>query len=321
MSLIYNIKSGKNSKLRYFAKNHLRLLIPNCIFHWRLEKRLKEIETRSDREYILDRVSYYNRVDNGTVLPNTATTLSETKMRKPKVYYFDAKEITRWFDQKLRWIYLPGDINYTPEHPSIVKSRPIAEGNSNGVLLKLNKIRHYIFVEDKKNFREKIGIALFRGNIRGKAKRQKFFAKYYGNKVCNLGDTSSTNKDHPEWLTKKMTIKEQLNYRYILAIEGVDVSSNLKWIMSSNSVAIMPKPTFETWFMEGRLKANYHYIEIKSDYSDLEEKVSYYNKHPEEAEKIVEHANEYVRQFLDTEREELIGLKVMDEYFRKTMQY
>lgn len=295
--------------------------MPNCIYRRRLKRQLEKIESRPDRQEILDRATYYNKLNGVTVMPHSVHSLSETKIKKPKVYFFDAREMTRWFDQKLKWIYIPGDVTYTPEYPSIVKSRPIDGDNANGVLLKLNKIRHYIFVEDKKNFRNKIGIALFRGNIRGKSKRIEFFAKHFGNKICDLGDTSSTNKEHPEWLTKKMTIKDQLEYKYILAIEGVDVSSNLKWIMSSNSVAIMPRPTYETWFMEGKLRGNYHYIEIKSDYSDLEEKVTYYNSHPEEAEEIIRHANEHVRQFLDTEREELIGLKVLDDYFRKTGQY
>ena len=32
-------------------------------------------------------------------------------------------------------------------------------------------------------------------------------------------------------------------------------------------VAVMPKPKYESWFMEGKLIPNYHYILIKDDYS------------------------------------------------------
>ena len=46
---------------------------------------------------------------------------------------------------------------------------------------------------------------------------------------------------------------DNLNYKFILAIEGYDVATNLKWIMSSNSLAVMPRPTYATWFMEGTL--------------------------------------------------------------------
>lgn len=87
--------------------------------------------------------------------------------------------------------------------------------------------------------------------------------------------------------------------------------------MSSNSIAVMPKPKYETWFMEGKLKANHHYIEIKDDYSDLEERLHFYIENPEEANKIINNANNYVSQFFDKEREHLIGLAVLNKYLEK----
>lgn len=77
----------------------------------------------------------------------------------------------------------------------------------------------------------------------------------------------------------------------------------------------MPKPTCESWFMEGKLIPNYHYIEIKSDYSDLKERLTYYIDHPEEAEAIICHAHEYVDQFRDRKRENLISYLVLKKYF------
>ena len=85
--------------------------------------------------------------------------------------------------------------------------------------------------------------------------------------------------------------------------------------MSANSVAVMPRPRYETWFMEGRLVPNYHYIEIRDDFSDLEEKIRYYVSHPEEAEAIARHAHDWIAQFQDPERELLVSLLVMKKYF------
>ena len=85
---------------------------------------------------------------------------------------------------------------------------------------------------------------------------------------------------------------------------------------SHNSVAVMPRPTYETWFMEGRLIPNYHYIEVKPDFSDVEERMNYYIHHPEEAEEIIRNAHAYVDQFRDEERERLISLHVLDKYFK-----
>ena len=40
-----------------------------------------------------------------------------------------------------------------------------------------------------------------------------------------------------------LTIREHLDYKFIMALEGNDVASNLKWVMSSNSIAVMTRPT------------------------------------------------------------------------------
>ena len=67
--------------------------------------------------------------------------------------------------------------------------------------------------------------------------------------------------------------------------------------------------------MEGRLIPNYHYIEVKPDFSDLLERMDYYSAHLEEAEAIIKHAHEYVDQFRNSRRERLISLLVLKKYF------
>lgn len=144
---------------------------------------------------------------------------------------------------------------------------------------------------------------------------------YIEDPLCDLRDTAKDSNNPLSWRQKKpMSIKEHLNYRYIMALEGNDVASNLKWIMSSNSVAVMPRPTYETWFMEGTLIPNYHYIEVKPDYSDLKERIAYFENHIDEVKMIIKHANQYVSQFYDKRREELISLLVIDKYFEMTNQ-
>ena len=50
-----------------------------------------------------------------------------------------------------------------------------------------------------------------------------------------------------------MPISKQLCYKFIFCIEGADTATNIKWVMSSNSLCVMPKPKYETWFMEGKI--------------------------------------------------------------------
>ena len=47
--------------------------------------------------------------------------------------------MTRWFPKKLRWSFCPGDVYFTPDVPTVVKSRLLAGDNSNSVVLKLDR--------------------------------------------------------------------------------------------------------------------------------------------------------------------------------------
>jgi len=117
-----------------------------------------------------------------------------------------------------------------------------------------------------------------------------------------------------------MPVRGQLKYKFILSLEGIDVASNLKWIMSSNSIAFSQPLKFETWFMEGTLIPGVHYVELKDDFSDVEEKMEYYNSHPREAKEVVENAHRYVDQFLNPAVERKIALLVFEKYLEKTGQ-
>jgi len=44
--------------------------------------------------------------------------------------------------------------------------------------------------------------------------------------------------------------------------------------------------------------------------------MDYYTAHPDEAEAIIRHAHEYIEQFKDKKREEIISLLVLDKYFK-----
>ena len=318
--LLYIFRSGKNPKFIYYGINMFRQLIPRICFQTRLLHRLSSLEKRKDKDYIKQRVDYYNKLSEKNMLPESARPLSEHKIKKPKVYYFDTYEFIRWFPSSLKWCFCPGDVTFVPSCPSIVKSRPLVEHNENSIVMKLDKVRHFIFVNDKKDFASKKDMIIFRGKVKGKESRKKFMQMYFGHPMCDLGDVSKNTTDPAEWRTEKKTIPEHLDYKFIMALEGNDVASNLKWVMSSNSIAVMPRPTCETWFMEGKLIPNYHYIEIKSDFSDLIERINYYIKHTDEARDIIRHAHEYVSQFRDKKRENLISLLVLDKYFRMTGQ-
>ena len=111
-----------------------------------------------------------------------------------------------------------------------------------------------------------------------------------------------------------MSIKEQLKYKFVLSLEGNDVATNLKWIMSSNSVCIMPRPKYETWFKEGTLIPNYHYIEVLDDYSNIKEIFEEYLKNEKECLSIIKNANNFVGGFLNYDQRLMISRLVVSRY-------
>ena len=319
-------KSHRNNKQLYYFLNFLKLLIPNFFYRNRLKETLNETNMY-DIDYIKMRVNYYNKIDRDINLPDNVSSLSALKInnfsryqRTYRTYFFDSYEFTRYFNSSLKMNFLFGDITHIPEIPSIVKSRPISDNQENSVLFKLNKIRHFTYTNDLNEFHNKKDILIGRAAVtKNHKKRIEFYKIYFDNKLCDLGQINS-NTDHDHWVKKKISIEVHLKYKFILCIEGVDVSTNLKWVMSSNSIAVMAKPKIESWFMEKQLIANYHYIEIKDDYSDLEEKLTFYINNLDECLRIIKNANTYVNQFKNSKKEKLISLLVLEKYFIKTLQ-
>ena len=307
----------KNNKPWYYALNHIRRFLPSSFYQKQLAKKLESLR-EYDADYVAKRVNYYNRLEKPCNLSGSAISLSQFKLgKKQKTYFFDSHEYTRYFNQQLRAHFLFGDISYVPDVPSIVKSRPIEGDVSNSVVLNLDKIRHFLFVNDTKRFEDKKNMLVGRSKAR-QAHRLRFLEMYFHHPLCNIGQVNTDV--NLQFLANRMTISEHLGYKFILCLEGNDVASNLKWVMSSNSLAVMPRPVYETWFMEGTLIPDYHYVLIKDEYSDLEERMRYYSTHIEEALQIIEHAHQYISQFSNKAQEDLISLLVLQKYFQHTGQ-
>lgn len=312
-------RKHKNSKALFLLRGMSRLLLPGWITRKQQPHILNALDgmTRADVE---ERVNYYCKELPTFSVGADAAHFSQLSFQKRSAYYFDFQEVIRYFRPTNRFYYVFGDVIDVPPTPAFVKSRPIAGENRNGVLLKLNKVRHFTFVKDDVPFEQKKDMLVWRGKA-GVIGRVEFVRKYFGNPLFDIGQTNPPDASgQTEWQKGYMSIADQLLYKCILSIEGFDVASNLKWIMSSNSLCFMKKPRYETWFMEGRLIPGIHYVEVRDDYGDLEEKVRYYTSHHGEALAIIRKANDYCNQFVDNKQERLISLLVMKKYFEKSGQ-
>ena len=318
----------KNIKSFYYLRHVLAALVPRIFYRLRLQSELKRIKYY-DKEYIFSRLNYYNKKENRFTVSENSTTnknfrrlqlgnIKENIIKKNKevkkhtTYFFDLYKLFSFFDNKKKLDFIFGDITKAQKIPTIVKSRPIINSDDS-IILKLNKVRHFHFINDHKKFIDKKNKAVWRGYGENSKARQYFLKNYHHISMFNIGQTGPI-LDAP-WVKNFMSINEQLDYKFIFCIEGVDTATSIKWVMSSNSVCVMPKPKYETWFMEGALQPDVHYIEISDDFSNAEQKIKYFIDNPNKVLKIIENAQAHVEQFKHPKREKLISLMVLDKYF------
>jgi len=302
--------------LAFYINNIFKSLIPNYFFQRKLNYWLQEASKYPEAE-IQERLSYYITKNKGKLADNAIALKDFKRPKKGTMYYYDLVQYTRYFKNHLKIKFKFGDIQENQNSLTIVKSRPINH-TGNSVLMKLDALRHFYFVNDTIPFSEKKNEVVWRGYIH-KENRRSLVEKFYNHRQCNIGNIPLHN-ENPDWAKPFISIEEQLQYKFILSIEGHDVATNLKWIFSSNSLCFMPTPKFETWFMEGKLIPNIHYVHLKDDYSDMLEKMDYYTTHEDEALIIIKNAQNWVARFLDEKLEKIISLKVLDAYFKSTKQ-
>lgn len=298
-------------KLFYYLKNFVFNALPPAYFKHRF-KQLKKFEKYCDLESLNERLDYYFKPGNVFDIPENAVAVKDFRRTKGTGYYFDLKAFLHYFKPNTKFAYIFGDETKVSPYPTIIKARPIEGNNVNSVLLKLNKRRHFRWVNDKTSFKEKKNKLVWRGGAYWPLRRN-FAEQFYQHPQCNVGQTNKPVENVP-WQKSFMTIAEQLKYKFILCLEGNDVATNLKWVMSSNSLCFMPKPKYETWFMEGTLIAGQHFVLLNEDYSNLEYCINYYSQNIDEAEYIISNANQYATQFQNKQLEDLLCLKVLEKY-------
>jgi hypothetical protein len=305
----------KLARALFYTRNIVRDASLQSIFRARLPAILATAD-RYSRSELAERVSYYNKLSAPLGAEEYKATVASIPI-KSSLYYYDLKEHARYFPRRFGLNFEFGDIIRVPARPSFVKSRPIRPDNQNSILMKLNKFRHFYFPPDPVAFADKRPQAVWRG-ISNNPLRKELVSRYRGHALADVA--FSNRKARGAGGVMHLSEASQMAYRYIISIEGNDVGTNTKWIFASNSVCMMPRPTVETWFMEGRVEPGVHYVELRRDFADLEEKIRYFEANPADARQIVANANAWARTFRDEPRERLISLLVMAKYFVLTGQ-
>lgn len=309
-------KYRKNSRFLYFVVNLLRLCVPGFFYRLRRMWLLGRCTGENAKRFKC-RADYYCKLDPATRLGPSATRFRfKIFTGNSRNYQFDLGQYIRYWNRNYPIEFRFNDDTELFHSPIFTKARLIDGDVRNLVVINMDKVRHFDFVHDRVSYQSKKNQVVWRGPAH-QPWRIEFLNNFYGITRCDVGRTDK----NPNGIHQRkpwMSITEQLKYKFILSIEGNDVATNLKWIMSSNSLCFMTRPTKETWFMEGLLKPNYHYVMLKNDCSDLLEKMDYYLAHEDEALAIIDNAHKWVAQFQNPRDEEIVSLLVLQKYFKMT---
>lgn len=317
----FGIYHRRLHKLAYYTRHSPFGLLPHSLLAKSIEPVLAEFARlpNETQQQIRQRADYYNRQNQPFTLSADHTPIGEIGQFKRgthiSAYYYDLAALLRYFPAGQRFAYEFGDVTHIPAQPAFVKSRPISNSNQHSVLLKLDSVRHFYIYPDRTPFAAKRDQLVWRGAAH-QEQRLRFLRQYHNHPQCDVGCVLKQSAHEP-YHRSFLSVGQQLQYKYILSIEGNDVATNLKWILASQSLCFMTSPVYETWLMEGRLQPEVHYVHLQPDYSDFDEKLNFYRRHPEAAQRIIRNANAYMHPFFSRKQELITSLLVMQKYFRQ----
>jgi len=117
-----------------------------------------------------------------------------------------------------------------------------------------------------------------------------------------------------KYISYKLTPKEQSQYKYIVHVEGHVAAFRLSLELSMGSVILLVKSQWKIWYSD-LLADRVHYVSVKSDLSDLIEKIQWCRDNDEKCKKIADNArlffNTYLQKdgVLDYMQKTLVNLK------------
>ena len=239
------------------------------------------------------------------------------------------KEHPEHVESPIRFVF--GDNTHSLAAPAIVKSRAI--GDTNGVILPFNRARHWTMslsevAKIDVPWYKKRPAVVWRGVTTGACPgtasefdqhpRTQLVKRWHdcADDSIDVGYSGIVQgKDEMRTYVKgNLSMKAQLRYQYVISVEGNDVATNLKWVLASNSVPVMPPPRYETWLLESQLKPWVHYVPVSADFSDLGSVLAWCKKHSRICHEIAQNGKRYIAPFFQTDAETALEKAVLRRY-------
>lgn len=260
-----------------------------------------------------------------------------------KRYWSPLVAVHRKLDIKRRFQMVLGDHVAPSRSPAFHKVRMV-EGAGLDVIAPLNRGRHFGYVgkvgDEDVVFERKRAQIVWRGATTGRFEVNRPPSRFYiykdwqrwsGNSAFDFGFVALTGDAprfealHPgavaDHQVAKLSLADQLQAKYLLCLEGNDVASGLKWMLASNSIVIMPRPTVVSWACESFLAPGVHYVEVNHDLSNLEEVYDWCEANPRICKEISQNGKAFMEPFHDQEQESALFEEVVRRYHRRIRLY
>jgi len=213
-------------------------------------------------------------------------------------------------------------------NPTLIKTRSIPGDDLNSVLLDLNHERHWGDVnkvlrhdgstQDKRPRLVWRGASTGECNTSKPRSRMMLASKYFSAEDeridVGISDIVQGCEEARQYSKASLSLMEQLEWKYILVVEGNDKSSALNWVLASNSVPFMVEPTVESWLMESSLRPYVHYVPVKPDFSDLSSQLDWAQANLVRINQIALAGQRYVRALMNATTEANVEGSVLTAY-------
>lgn len=120
--------------------------------------------------------------------------------------------------------------------------------------------------------------------------------KYQGNKYLQFPNPSELKLN----LVDSKTPMEQSDYKYIIHIQGHVEAFRLSLELESGSCLLLVKSNYKLWYSHLLLE-DVHYISVKSDLSDLFEKIKWCRENDSKCQEIAKNAYDFSKKYLSKE--------------------
>ena len=221
------------------------------------------------------------------------------------------------------WCQCGDEVYLKQNFPLLIKVRDFQK-QSNGVIGNLHSVRHWgackIAASTDIKWKNKQDTIVWRGSTTGmnpkldrKYTRETFVKDYYND--YNVGFAAIVQScDHlKQYYRPRIYVKDMLQYKYIVSIDGNDKSSSINWILYSNSIPIMSKPRYHSWLCETYLIPGVHYVEVKEDFSDLKETIEWCKNNDDQCKEIANNGRSFILEnFTDIEKEQYIEKELIN---------